>query len=445
MSREIVNIQVGQAGNQVGEAFWRMLLAEHGLDDAGMYKGNDPQQIARAGVYFTQVDSSGPTKYVPRSVQVDLESGVCNRLRSGPLGQLFRPDTYFTSDSGAGNNWAKGYYTEGAELIDGILDIVRRQSEATEALQGFQIIHSLGGGTGAGLGSLLLSKLREEYPDRMLSTFSILPAPNVSETVVEPYNSLLSIHQLVDNCDLTICIDNEALYDIAVRTLKIKSPGYKDLNELIAKVMCGVSTSLRFPGQLNGDLRKLGMNLVPFPRLHFLMPSFAPFYDPKARTFQRLSVPELTSSLFDKKNLLVASDPRFGRYLTAACIFRGKVSSHEAENSVMQLQRKNSNLFVEWIPDNVSVSLCSVPPVGQPQAAVALANSTCMQELFKRNLDQFALMFKRRAFLHWYTGEGMDVMEFTEAESNTQDLISEYQQYQEATVEEEEAEAESEQ
>ncbi|KAG2075479.1 beta-tubulin 2 [Suillus decipiens] len=445
MSREIVNIQVGQAGNQVGESFWRMLLAEHGLDDAGMYKGNDPQQIARAGVYFTQVDSSGPTKYVPRSVQVDLEAGVCNRLRSGPLGQLFRPDTYFTSDSGAGNNWAKGYYTEGAELIDGILDIVRRQSEATDALQGFQIIHSLGGGTGAGLGSLLLSKLREEYPDRMLSTFSILPAPNVSETVVEPYNSLLSIHQLVDNCDLTICIDNEALYDIAVRTLKIKSPGYKHLNELIAKVMCGVSTSLRFPGQLNGDLRKLGMNLVPFPRLHFLMPSFAPFYDPKARTFQRLSVPELTSSLFDKKNLLVASDPRFGRYLTAACIFRGKVSSHEAENSVMQLQRKNSNLFVEWIPDNVSVSLCSVPPVGQPQAAVALANSTCMQELFKRNLDQFALMFKRRAFLHWYTGEGMDVMEFTEAESNTQDLISEYQQYQEATVEEEEAEAENEQ
>ncbi|KAG2133547.1 beta-tubulin 2 [Suillus bovinus] len=445
MSREIVNIQAGQAGNQVGEAFWRMLLAEHGLDDAGMYKGNDPQQIARAGVYFTQVDSSGPTKYVPRSVQVDLESGVCNRLRSGPLGQLFRPDTYFTSDSGAGNNWAKGYYTEGAELIDGILDIVRRQCEATEALQGFQMIHSLGGGTGAGLGSLLLSKLREEYPDRMLSTFSILPAPNVSETVVEPYNSLLSIHQLVDNCDLTICIDNEALYDIAVRTLKIKSPGYKDLNQLIAKVMCGVSTSLRFPGQLNGDLRKLGMNLVPFPRLHFLMPSFAPFYDPKARTFQRLSVSELTSSLFDKKNLLVASDPRFGRYLTAACIFRGKVSSHEAENSVMQLQRKNSNLFVEWIPDNVSVSLCSVPPVGQPQAAVALANSTCMQELFKRNLDQFALMFKRRAFLHWYTGEGMDVMEFTEAESNTQDLISEYQQYQEATVEEEEADIEGEQ
>ncbi|KAL4062879.1 Tubulin/FtsZ, GTPase domain-containing protein [Scleroderma yunnanense] len=436
MSREIINIQAGQAGNQVGERFWKMLLAEHGLNEDGFYTGNDPLQTARTSVYFTQVDSHGPTKYVPRSLQIDLEAGVCNHIRAGSLGQLFRPDTFFTGESGAGNNWAKGYYTEGAELIDPILDIVRRQSEGCEALQGFQIIHSLGGGTGAGLGSLLLSKLREEYPDRMLQTFSILPSPNVSETVVEPYNALLSIHQLVDNCDLSICIDNEALYDIAVRTLKVKAPCFDDLNQIISRVMCGVSTSLRFPGQLNGDLRKLGMNLIPFPRLHFLMPSYGPFYDPKASAFQKVSVPDLTSSLFERRNLLVACDPRFGRYLTAACIFRGNVSSTEAETSVAQLQRKNSNLFVEWIPDNVSVSLCSVPPVGQTQAAVALANSTCMQELFNRNLAQFSVMFKRRAFLHWYTGEGMDVMEFSEAESNTQDLVAEYQQYQEAVVDE---------
>ncbi|KAI6039843.1 beta-tubulin 2 [Pisolithus marmoratus] len=418
MSREIINVQ---AGNQVGESFWKMLLAEHGLDESGAYVGNDPLQTERAGVYFTQVDSHGPTKYVPRSVQIDLESGVCDHIRAGPLGRLFRPDTFFTGDSGAGNNWAKGW----AELIDSVLDIVRRQSETCEALQGFQIIHSLGGGTGAGLGSLLLSKLREEYPDRMLQTFSILPSPN-------PYNALLSIHQLVDNCDLTICIDNEALYEIAVRTLKIKSPEFGDLNQIISRVMCGVSTSLRFPGQLNGDLRKLGMNLIPFPRLHFLMPSYAPFYDPKASAFQKLSVPELTNLLFDRRSLLVACDPRLGRYLTAACIFRGKVSS--IETSVAQLQRKNSNLFVEWIPDNVSMSLCSMPPVGQAQAAVALANSTSMQELFMRSLNQFSAMFKRRAFLHWYTGEGMDIMEFSEAENNTRDLVAEYQQYQEAAV-----------
>ncbi|KAG6844689.1 alpha-tubulin [Tephrocybe sp. NHM501043] len=102
-------------------------------------------------------------------------------------------------------------YTEGAELIDSILDVTRKQAEPCDALQGFQIIHSLGGGTGAGLGSLLLSKIREEFPDRMLATFSIIPSPKVSETIVEPYNAMLSMHQLLDNGDLTFCIDNEAL------------------------------------------------------------------------------------------------------------------------------------------------------------------------------------------------------------------------------------------
>ncbi|CAL1716088.1 unnamed protein product [Somion occarium] len=359
-------------------------------------------------------------------------------IRGGKIGSLFRPDTFITGNSGAGNNWAKGFYTEGAELIDPILEIVRRQTEACDALQGFQLLHSIGGGTGAGLGSLLLSKFREEFPDRMLATYSVIPSPKVSETVVEPYNALLSIHQLVENSDLTMLIDNEALYDITVRTLKSKNPAFDDLNVLVSQVMCGISTSLRFPGQLNGDLRKLGLNLVPFPRLHFLMPSYAPFYDPNAKAFIRMSVNDLTQALFDRRNLLVACDPRFGRYLTAATIFRGKISSNEAEQSVLDLQRKNSAQFVEWIPDNVSVTLCTVPPVGQTQSATCLANSTAVQELFKRNLTQFAAMYKRHAFLHWYTGEGMDTMEFAEAESNARDLIAEYQQYQEASVDDDE-------
>ncbi|THH09311.1 hypothetical protein EW145_g2118 [Phellinidium pouzarii] len=448
MVREIINVQVGQvstriAGNQVGEAFWRMLLAEHGLNLEGNYEGTDPQQLERLNVYFTEAGSVGEsTKYVPRSVQVDLEPSVCNRIRSGTLGKLFRPDTFINGDSGAGNNWAKGYYTEGAELVDTVLDVIRRQGEACEALQGFQITHSLGGGTGSGLGTLLLSKIREEFPDRMLSTFSVLPSPKVSETVVEPYNAMLSLHQLVDNSDMTICLDNEALYEINMRILKTKTPDFESLNTarkdsqdiavLIYQLMHLNSSSRKLCA---ADLRKLAMNLVPFPRLHFLMPSYAPFFDPKTRTFQGGSTSELTQMLFDRKNLLVACDPRFGRYLTAGTIFRGQISSKEAEAAVGQIQTKNSSMFVDWIPDNVSMALCSVPPVGQKKSATCLANSTAIQELFKRTHSQFSSMFKRGAFLHWYTGEGMDEMEFTEAASNTQDLIAEYQQYQEATGE----------
>ena len=79
----------------------------------------------------------------------------------------------------AGNNWAKGHYTEGAELVDSIMDVVRKESENCDCLQGFQLAHSLGGGTGSGLGTLLISKIREEYPDRIMTTFSVVPSPKV--------------------------------------------------------------------------------------------------------------------------------------------------------------------------------------------------------------------------------------------------------------------------
>lgn len=86
---------------------------------------------------------------------------------------------YTPGQSGAGNNWAKGHYTEGAELVDAVIDIVRKEAEDCDCLQGFQLKHSLGGGTGSGMGTLLISKIREEYPDRIMNTFSVMPSPKV--------------------------------------------------------------------------------------------------------------------------------------------------------------------------------------------------------------------------------------------------------------------------
>ncbi|KAM6504565.1 Tubulin beta chain (Beta tubulin), variant 2 [Fusarium solani] len=382
-------------------------------------------------VYFNETSSN---KYVPRAVLVDLEPGTMDAVRSGPFGQLFRPDNFVFGHSSAGNNWAKGHYTEGAELVDQVLDVVRREAEGCDSLQGFQMTHSLGGGTGSGMGTLLISKIREEFPDRMIATFSVVPSPKVSDTVVEPYNATLSVHQLLDHSDATFCIDNEALYDICKRTLKLSNPSYGDLNRLVSTVMSGVSTSLRFPGQLNSDLRKMAVNMVPFPRLHFFMVGFAPLTSRGSHSFSAVSVPELTQQMFDPKNMMTGSDFRNGRYLTCSAIFRGKVSAKEVEDQMHKVQQKNSAYFVEWIPNNVQTTLCSVPPQGLKMSSTFVGNSTAIQEIFKRVGQQFTAMFRRKAFLHWYTGEGMDEMEFTEAESNMDDLVSEYQQYQDADI-----------
>jgi len=410
------------------------MSAEHGIKGDGSYHGDNPQQLHRIDVYYHEGMEG---RYVPRAVLTDLEPGTMDAIRAGPYGNLFRPDNFVFGQSGAGNNWAKGHYTEGAELVDSVMEVIRKEAESCDVLQGFQLTHSMGGGTGSGMGTLLVSKIKEEYPDRILSTYSVIPSPKVSDTVVEPYNATLSIHQLVENADQCFALDNEALYDICFRTLKLSNPTYGDLNQLIANAIAGTTCSLRFPGQLNCDLRKLAVNMIPFPRLHFFLVGFAPLTAAHSQSFRVLSVPELTQQAFDAKNMMCAADPRHGRYLTCAMMFRGKMSSKEVDDQMLQMVSKNSSYFVEWIPNNLKASICDIPPQGLKMSSVFIGNSTAIQEAWKRVADQFTVMFRRKAFLHWYTGEGMDEMEFTEAESNLNDLVSEYQQYQDATADEE--------
>ncbi|XP_011783362.1 PREDICTED: tubulin beta-3 chain isoform X3 [Colobus angolensis palliatus] len=332
--------------------FWEVISDEHGIDPSGNYVGDSDLQLERISVYYNEASSH---KYVPRAILVDLEPGTMDSVRSGAFGHLFRPDNFIFGQSGAGNNWAKGHYTEGAELVDSVLDVVRKECENCDCLQGFQLT----------------------------------------------------------------------------------TPTYGDLNHLVSATMSGVTTSLRFPGQLNADLRKLAVNMVPFPRLHFFMPGFAPLTARGSQQYRALTVPELTQQMFDAKNMMAACDPRHGRYLTVATVFRGRMSMKEVDEQMLAIQSKNSSYFVEWIPNNVKVAVCDIPPRGLKMSSTFIGNSTAIQELFKRISEQFTAMFRRKAFLHWYTGEGMDEMEFTEAESNMNDLVSEYQQYQDATAEEE--------
>jgi tubulin beta len=152
--------------------------------------------------------------------------------------------------------------------------------------------------------------------------------------------------------------------------------------------MSGVTTCLRFPGQLNADLRKLAVNMVPFPRLHFFMPGFAPLTSRSMQQYSALSVPELTQQMFDAKNMMAACDPRHGRYLTVAAVFRGRMSMKEVDEQMLSVQNKNSSYFVEWIPNNVKTAVCDIPPKGLKMSSTFIGNTTAIQELFKRISEQ---------------------------------------------------------
>ena len=108
--REIVHIQAGQCGNQIGSKFWEIITDEHGLDSQGVPDADQNEiQAERLDVYYTDNGS----RYIPRAVLVDLEPGTMDAIRATPNGALFKPDNYCFGQSGAGNNWAKGHYTEG--------------------------------------------------------------------------------------------------------------------------------------------------------------------------------------------------------------------------------------------------------------------------------------------------------------------------------------------
>uniref|UniRef100_A0A4W5QIR9 Tubulin/FtsZ GTPase domain-containing protein n=1 Tax=Hucho hucho TaxID=62062 RepID=A0A4W5QIR9_9TELE len=124
--REIVHLQAGQCGNQIGAKFWEVISDEHGIDPTGTYHGDSDLQLDRINVYYNEASGG---KYVPRAILVDLEPGTMDSVRSGPFGQIFRPDNFVFGQSRAGNNWAKGHYTEGAELVDSGMD----EMEFTEA------------------------------------------------------------------------------------------------------------------------------------------------------------------------------------------------------------------------------------------------------------------------------------------------------------------------
>jgi len=206
--------------------------------------------------------------------------------------------------------------------------------------------------------------------------------------------------------------------------------------------MAGVTASLRFPGKLNGDLRKLGVNLVPFPRLHFFLISQAPLASKDNVGYQLVNVQELVNQGYSPRNFFSNVKPDDGKYLAASFAYRGGMQTNDVDEEVDKLQTDKSEDFVEWIPNNIKSSIVITPPTTSDSSCTFIANTTALKGIFQRLATQFGAMYRRKAFLHWYKGEGMDEMEFQEADKNVRDLITEYQDKQDATFEEEDDEDE---
>lgn len=434
--REIISLHIGQAGVQVANACWELYCLEHGITPSGQLT---EERIANPGndslsTFFSETSNG---KHVPRAVFLDLEPSVVDEVRSGAYRSLYHPEQLITGKEDAANNYARGHYTVGKEIVDTALDRIRKLADNCTGLQGFLVFSSVGGGTGSGLGSLLLERLSVDYGKKSKLGFTVYPSPQVSTSVVEPYNSVLSTHSLLEHTDVAVMLDNEAIYDICRRSLGIMRPTYANLNRLIAQVVSSLTASLRFDGALNVDINEFQTNLVPYPRIHFMLSSYAPIVSAEKAYHEEMSVAEITSSVFEPNASFAKCDPRTGRYIAVSLNYRGEdIYPKDVNAAVASIRTKKSIQFVDWSPTGMKIGINSQAPTNVPgddlakvqRSVCSIANSTAIAEVFGRIDAKFDLMYAKRAFVHWFVGEGMEEGEFSEAREDLAALERDYEE-----------------
>lgn len=432
MPREIITIQVGQCGNQIGMEFWNQLCKEHGLDSEGVVQEYAMNEDDRKDVFFYQSDDD---HYIPRAILVDLEPRVIKYIQNPPYNKLYNPENVFMSKEGggAGNCWAKGY-AEGEKFEEDIIEMIDREADGSDSLEGFMVLHSINGGTGSGFGSFIIEKLNERYPKKLIQSYSVFPNQESEDIVVTPYNSILTLKRLILNTDCVVVLDNTALNIIASEKIGISSPSIQHLNSLISTVMSASTTTLRYPGYMNNDLVSLIAPLVPTPRCHFLMTGYTPItLEKKQSQIRKTSVLDVMRRLLQSQNIMVYGGAKKGLYISILNIIQGDVDPTQVHQALQRIREKKLANFIPWGPASIQVALSKKSPYLETPHKVSglmLANHTSIALLMNQIVEKFASLFKKKAFLDMFRKEDMfkdNFEEFNDCQDVALKVIEEYQ------------------
>lgn len=251
-------------------------------------------------------------------------------------------------------------------------------------------------------------------------------------------------------------VDNEAIYDLCQRNLNIERPSYLNLNRMISQIVSSITASLRFDGALNVDLTEFQTNLVPYPRIHFPLVTYvsispkifptqhdirhfsfqAPIVSNEKAFHETFTVSNITNACFEPSNQMVKCDPRKGKYMACCLLYRGDVVPKDVNVAIAAIKTKRSIQFVDWCPTGFKVGINYQSPIEVPggdlakvqRAVCMLSNTTAIAEAWARLDHKFDLMYAKRAFVHWYVGEGMEEGEFSEAREDLAALEKDYEE-----------------
>jgi len=222
-----------------------------------------------------------------------------------------------------------------------------------------------------------------------------------------------------------------------VKTTWRSSGQHTQTNRLIAQIISSITASLRFDGALNVDLNEFQTNLVPYPRIHYPLATYAPLVSAEKAYHETLGVETITRACFEAENQMVKCDPKKGKYMSVCLLYRGDVVPKDVNAAIAGIKVQKNIQFVDWCPTGFKVGINYQPPTVVPggdlakvqRAVCCLSNTTAIMEAWARLDHKFDLMYAKRAFVHWFVGEGMEEGEFSEAREDLAALELDYQEF----------------
>ncbi|CAF0911737.1 unnamed protein product [Brachionus calyciflorus] len=433
---EIIQIQIGQCGSQIGENFWEKLIDEHKIDKNGKFCGTENERFLLDNSKV-HLDQNSKDRYTPRTVFIDLDSNVLENIKQSSLNKLFKTEDMIYSNEGTGNCFPFGHYLSN-EIVDKALERIRKKVEGCDKFHGFNLIYSLAGGTGSGLGTKLYEKLCTEYKSKC-NSFNVIPHEKTKSNCLEVFNSTLALHHNIEYSNFILLYDNNALINACLSRMHIKSPNINNLNSLISRTLLDLTACERFPAQLKTGLIKIHQNLTHISkdysndygsRFCFNVPNIS---------IESKRLNDFNQEMYQLKdnNLLTLNNVR-GKTLSFASLYRGKdLSMHDIFQQVSNFQNKNADYFCDNLAKNTLTGVCDISEMNSNISCLTINNTTAIREPLSRLRQSCSQLSSKKAFYRWYINEGgMDEMEFAEAEENIYYLAAEYEKIEKNEIEE---------
>ena len=431
-SKEIITINVGGCGNNLGQHTLEQSCVEHGISKSAETEFKTDCDHSLSTTFHEK--SSG--NYVSRSLFVDLSpESACMIQNFYPYKDVINPTYILSGTSDGASNHARGHYTHGKELIDQVNNALRLMTEEADNVQGFIFQGSMSGGTGGGMGALILERVAVDYRKKPVHGFHTFLDKQKGHAPTQIYNTVWNIHWLMDHTDTSMIIDNAQLRELCRNKLRIRTPRYRHMNSLSSKVITNITAPWRFG--LKQNMRAFSQDLVPFPRLHFMTMSLGDI-QPKIGG-KNMDINTLVRQSVDPKHFMMGYDGiKLGKdmiintrsypgdkYMAMMFNVRGigiDGDRFEMQKCMKSLNDNDKTKFIEWCNDAAMVNHINASNVELPnddiyngdKQVVMIGNYTAIGRKFAVLQKEYELLYSQRSWTHWLWGEGCESGEFAE-------------------------------